>query len=216
MRIFRLACLVGATAAAVSAADPPPDAPAQSPDDLYRLGQQLFDQYAPPEIKQQYEFPSKDQWDEFAARLQKALDNNSLQDLAEFEPEARAALAALRAIPGYEDYARWLQMRIDEIEAAKQAVALRAPAPPGQPGPVQAHPPIPLYDLWLGRVRNRPVPDGAADLMPGLRAAFAAEGVPPTSRGSPKRSRPWTPPPGVPAGRRACSNSCRKPRAPWA
>jgi membrane-bound lytic murein transglycosylase D len=177
VRHLRLICLAAGTAAA--AADPPPAAPPPGPDDLYKLGQQLFDQYAPPEIKQQYDFPSKEQWDQFAARLQTALENNSLQDLAAFEPQARAALDALRAIPGYEDYADWLSMRIDEIEAAKQAVAQQgaAAATPALPGAAPST--VPLYDLWLARVRNRPVPGDAARLMPGLRAAFAAEGVPP-------------------------------------
>jgi membrane-bound lytic murein transglycosylase D len=176
MRIFRHLCLGAATAVAAAGADSQPSAPPADSDDLYKLGQQLFDQYAPPEIKQQYEFPSKDQWDQFATRLQKALDNNSLKDLAEFEPEARAALGALRAIPGYEDYARWLELRIDEIDAAKQAVARGNPTAP-EFG--RAPSPIPYYDVWLDRVRNRPVPGSATDLMPILRAAFAAEGVPP-------------------------------------
>jgi len=38
---------------------------------------------------------------------------------------------------------------------------------------------MPHYDLWLQRLRGRPAPAGAAGLMPGLRAAFVAEGVPP-------------------------------------
>jgi membrane-bound lytic murein transglycosylase D len=128
---------VGAIAAGAAAPAPTPT-PQPGADDLYNLGQQLFDQYAPPEVKSQYEFPTRDQWDQFAARLQQALDNNSLGDLAAFEPEARAALVALRAIPGYGDYADWLELRIDEIEAAKQAVALAqtpTPSAGGAPGP---------------------------------------------------------------------------------
>jgi membrane-bound lytic murein transglycosylase D len=148
-------------------------------DDLYNLGQQLFDQYASPEIKAQFTFPTKEQWDQFAARLQHALDDNSLEELAEFEPDAQTALNALRALPGYEDYADWLQLRIDEIEAAKQAVA-QARLPP--PSPTGIRPPpssIPLYGLWLARERERPAPADADALMPRLRAAFVAEGVPP-------------------------------------
>ncbi len=38
---------------------------------------------------------------------------------------------------------------------------------------------IPYYDLWLERIRDRPRPARADELMPVLRAAFAAEGVPP-------------------------------------
>jgi membrane-bound lytic murein transglycosylase D len=176
MRLRWIPCL--AAGALAMGAEPPSPTPAANPDDLYKLGQQLFDQYAPPDIKAQYDFPSKGQWDAFAARLQHALDNNSLEELAGYEPEAREALAALRAIPGYGDYADWLQLRIDDIEAAKLAVARPGPTPPG-PGPARLQPAIPLYGLWLGRERNRPVPAGAAELMPVLRRAFVAAGVPP-------------------------------------
>jgi membrane-bound lytic murein transglycosylase D len=168
-----------AVLAAARGADQQPAAPAPNPDDLYQIGQQLFDQLAPPEIKEQYEFPSREQWDQFAARLQHALDNGSLQELAEFEPQARAALAALRSLPGYEDYADWLEQRIDEIEVARQAVAGGGPAVPGPRSIAGRGPSIPLYDLWLNRARARPEPAGAAALMPRLRADFAAEEVPP-------------------------------------
>lgn len=160
---------------------PPPEA-----DDLYEAGKALFDELAPPEVKAEFEFPSKEQWDEFAARLQHALDNDDLTALAAYEPEARAALVALHAMPGYEDYADWLAERLDYIEAAKTAAAQPAPQPPkprpparpGQPPTVVAAPSIPYYDLWLSRVRERPIPSRASDLMPTLRAAFTAEGVP--------------------------------------
>jgi membrane-bound lytic murein transglycosylase D len=162
---------LGAARADAPSAQPAPDA-----DDLYKAGQQLFDAYAPPEVKEQFEFPSRGEWDAFAARLQHALDNNSLEELATYEPEAKAALAALRAIPGYESYADWLEQRIEEIDVARQAVARKgAPAPP--PGRGGAG--IPYYDLWLARERARPVPASAPSLMPSLREAFRSEGVPP-------------------------------------
>ena len=179
-RIFFLLALLPALAAGQTPAAPP-QPPAPSSDDLYKLGQQLFDQLAPPEVKAQFEFPSKEQWDAFAARLQHALENNSLEELAAYEPEARAALTALRALPGYEDYADWLAQRIDEIEGAKQLVAL-AHAPPFPlpfPAPTIGKLGVPHYDLWQARVRGRALPARAAALMPGLRAAFMAEGVPP-------------------------------------
>jgi membrane-bound lytic murein transglycosylase D len=190
MRHFFLLFLLLGSAAAVHAAAPAPAAPPKSPaqpssDELYELGKSLFDEYAPPEVKEQYEFPAKEQWDQFATRLQRALDNNDLKELAAFEPEARTALAALRALPGYEDYADWLAERLDYIEAAKQAAAAPAPRPPPlrpPPKPGQPAPPpavfIPYYDLWMQRMKARPVPARAAELMPTLRAAFAAEGVP--------------------------------------
>src|ERR1043165_6222904 len=45
--------------------------------------------------------------------------------------------------------------------------------------PLAAGDPVPHYQLWLARVRGRPLPPRAAELMPRLRAAFDAEGVPP-------------------------------------
>ena len=170
---------VALTSPAPAADQPPPVPPPKSaepapppPDQLYDLGKALFDQYAPPQIKEQFEFPSREQWDGFAAKLQQALNGESFDDLAAYEPQARAALAALRTIPGYEDYADWLQERLDLIQAAGEAAH-----PPPAPGPVP--PALPYYDLWLRRLRDRPAPAGAAALMPELRAAFAAEGVPP-------------------------------------
>ncbi|HVU25474.1 MAG TPA: lytic transglycosylase domain-containing protein [Opitutus sp.] len=154
------------------------DAP--SADDVYEQAKSLFDQYAPPELKEQFDFPTREQWDRFAAKLQQALENDDLGALAAYLPQARAALLALRAIPGYEDYADWLEERLDYIEAAQQAGASPAPPPPPKTSaPVAVRGAVvPYYDLWLKRVRARPVPPVAPALMPELRAAFAAEGVP--------------------------------------
>jgi membrane-bound lytic murein transglycosylase D len=198
-----LATLAGAAAplalaAAPGGAEAKPDQPAQAPpppaaatpgaseeqtltpDQLYELGKTLFDEYASPEIKQQYEFPSKEQWDEFAVKLQRALEGDSLEELAAYEPQARTALAALRTLPGYEDYADWLEERLDLIETARLAAR---PQPPPPTAPIPSLPSqrrfaMPYYDLWLQRLRGRPMPPNAADLVPRLRAAFAAEGVP--------------------------------------
>jgi membrane-bound lytic murein transglycosylase D len=167
-------------------------------DELFQLGQQLFDQLAPPEIKAQYEFPSRPQWNEFAARLQKALEGDDLAALADYAPQARAALPALQLFPDYADYADWLTARLDELEAAEQIVApkpaptVSPPAPKPQPAPLPPKPAasietqnsriensLPHYDLFLARARATPAPGRAAALLPVLRAAFIAEGVPP-------------------------------------
>jgi membrane-bound lytic murein transglycosylase D len=151
-------------------------------DQLFETGKALFDQYAPDEIKQQYEFPSKEQWDEFAARLQHALESDNITELLAYENEARAALVALRAFPGYEDYADWLQERIDYIEAAKQEAVTRPPTPSPIPKPrgpdASSEFLVPNYGLWVQRIQARPLPTQADKLMPTLRAAFVAEGVP--------------------------------------
>jgi membrane-bound lytic murein transglycosylase D len=152
-------------------------------DQLYETGKSLFDQFAPAEIKEQYEFPSKEQWDQFAARLQHALENDNLAELAQYLPEARAALPALRALPGGEEYADWLQERIDYIEAAAEvssAPSQPAPAPPPEPGEIVVKAPaVPYYDLWVRRVQARPLPPLAGKYLPDVRAAFEAEGLPP-------------------------------------
>lgn len=163
------------------AAEQPATPATPSTDELFQLGQQLFEQFAPAEIKAQYEFPSKTQWDAFATRLQAALASDDLRALATYAPEGRAALTALRAFPDYSDYADWLSTRLDEIEAAEQLTApANTPVPAPRPNaPAAPASVIPHYDLWLSRVRAHPSPANAASLMPRLRAAFAAERVPP-------------------------------------
>ena len=166
------------------AAQTPAPAPAEpTAEEFFQLGKNLFDQLAPPELKAHYDFPSKEQWEAFALRLQRVLDGGSLEELAAYEPEARAALGALRLLPGYEDYADWLEQRLDEIQGAQAATA---PGPPPRPPPPGTKSPptrppslIPHYELWLARTRTRPLPARAAALMPRLRAAFVSEGVAP-------------------------------------
>lgn len=164
---------------------PAPSRPASelSTDDLYEAGKDLFDAYAPPEIKERFEFPSKTQWDDFAVRLQQALDNNNLETLAQYEPEARAALTTLRSLPGNEEYINWLEERLDYIEAARQSTQQPAlpPKPPSTTAPPK--PPtlaqfIPHYDLWLKRLQARPKPSGADEMVPTLVPIFSAAGLP--------------------------------------
>jgi membrane-bound lytic murein transglycosylase D len=175
--------------------------------DLFQLGQTLFEQFAPEEIKERYRFPTKEEWDAFAVRLQQALESNSLSRLADMEPEARAALLALRALPDYAEYADWLEERLDDMAVAQQVSdATAAVSPPAEPtaptippplspsGSVAAVPPgksteppvaapptvvIPLYDVWLARMQTRRPPERAARLVPRLKPAFQNASVPP-------------------------------------
>ena len=188
-----------ASAAPRSRAAPPPPAgaPAQpaaggteatvDTEALFGLGKQLFDEYAPEEIKRDYEFPSHEQWDAFAARLQQALQGGSLEELAAFEPEVRRALAAAQTLP---DYADWLAERLDLIETARTAVATKKPPRPGpaptppsgvpvEPSPQPATAALPYYDIWLERLKTRPRPARANELVPLLKVIFSAEGLPP-------------------------------------
>lgn len=123
-------------------------------EDVFEAGQALFEALATPEIKEQFEFPTRAQWDEFAARLEKTRQSGSFAELAAYEPEARVALAALRSIPGYEDYAEWLAERLDEIAVAKAAeVAKTAEAQRGAVVDVTPTVPVPPPDATPAPVK---------------------------------------------------------------
>ena len=175
----------------VAWADPaPPAKPAAEPEggDLLKAAQQLFEEYAPDELTDQFEFPTEKEWNEFANRLQLALESNDLRRLAAYEPEARAALAALSLLPEYHDYVDWLTERLDYIEVAKKSLRPTPPRrPPVTPPDITGTPPglppsdlvIPHYEPWLERMRQRPAPGRAAALLPGLQQVFREEGLPP-------------------------------------
>jgi membrane-bound lytic murein transglycosylase D len=159
--------------------------PSIDTDELYSLGKSLFDEYAPPEIKKDYEFPSQQQWNDFTTRLQKALNGGSLEELAEFEPEARRAYTLLQAIPDATEYADWLAERLDLIESAQKAIQTPAPKPPPSPRKndrppevTAANEQVPYYDLWLNRLRDRPRPARADEFVPLLKTIFTTEGLP--------------------------------------
>lgn len=174
-------------------------------DALFQLGQQLFDQYAPAEVKAEYEFPSKEQWNEFLTKLPTLLQTDSIDELAKYAPQARALLTTLRSAGVEDDLADWLEQKLDELDGAQQARALPkptvspslptptptpTPVPPVRPTPIPAPPKptqpappamprVPYYELWVARVKDRPLPARAAELMPLLRSVFVAEGLPP-------------------------------------
>jgi membrane-bound lytic murein transglycosylase D len=182
--------LVCAVAWAVPADPAPPAKSAAEPEggDLLKAAQQLFEEYAPDELTDQFEFPSEKEWDEFAGRLQQALESNDLRRLAAYEPEARAALAALSLLPEYHDYVDWLTERLDYIEVAKKSLRPAPPRrPPVTPPAINGAPPglptaeliIPHYEPWLERMRQRPAPGRAAALLPRMQQVFREEGLSP-------------------------------------
>ncbi len=220
---LRRLLLLPLTAVAVFAAEPAP-APTPTPtptpapaapadtEDLFTMGQALFEALAPPEIKEEFAFPSRAQWDEFVARLEKTRESGSLAELAAYEPEARTALLALRALPEYKDYADWLEERIDEIVVAKRAITPAPPPPPVDPAkpPVPPPPPpvtpvssdIPLYDLWVSRVRERPRPARADEFLAELKKVFRDEGLPVELAWIPETESMFNPAAKSPAGAR--------------
>jgi membrane-bound lytic murein transglycosylase D len=185
LRCLPLAC--GLAFADAPPASPPKPAAETEGEELLATAKELFDEYAPDEVKEQFAFPSAKEWDEFAARLQRALESNDLRRLAAYEPEARAALAALRMFPEYHEYADWLSERLDYIEVAKATIRPTPPRPvppvrppvPKEPNPLPAIVEIPHYEPWLARMRQRPAPSRAAALLPRVQAVFREEGLPP-------------------------------------
>ncbi|OAM91935.1 lytic transglycosylase domain-containing protein [Termitidicoccus mucosus] len=210
-----------APAAGTSGTTPPKPAPRPLTqadfDALYELGSQLFEDYAPDQIKEHYQFLTKDEWNAFTAGLQRSLSAGSFEELAALEPEASRTLAGMRLMPEFSDYADWLAERLDLIESARQALNQPPPHPrpppllarppaskpppaktpaPALPSPSLAeggwrplalpfttkplppHSPVPYYDIWLDRLRARPAPLNAAQLIPLLKVIFHAEKVP--------------------------------------
>lgn len=160
-------------AAITTVAEPEVSTPAAPPalDDLYDAGQLLFDLLATEEIKAEYEFPTRERWNEFAGKLQQVLRGEDLAALAAYEPEARAALLALHSLAGGEEYVDWMEERIDYIAAAKQTTITF-------PLPVVGPEPVPYLPLWRARMAERIQPVRAPDLLPVLHQAFQAEGLP--------------------------------------
>lgn len=150
----------------------PAGAQTTTPAELYDLGHELFETHAPAEFQAELRYPSRAEWDAFAARLQTALATGSLADLAAFLPEARASLAAIDQFPELATYAAWLRDRIDYVVAA----ATITQAPP----PVVAAPPeeVPHLELWLGRMATRREPTAARRYVKDLAAVFTQNQLP--------------------------------------
>ena len=157
--------------------------------ELHTLAESLWNDYAPPSVKAEYELISREELVALFKHLDSAGEETDLGKLAAYAPETRQAIAAIRSQPDYADYANWLQERLDEMEAATTALTAPSPTPPDiipTPAPVPATPPappshakkLPYYELSLARVARRPRPPRADEFLPSLRAAFAAQGVP--------------------------------------
>jgi len=230
------------------------------PAQISQAGQEIIDRLAPESFKQRYEFASPEDILNFVAPIQQTLVGESLDALAAMQPRAHQTLQALRANPSTQDYADWLEARMDFIDmAAEVNQALPEPAAPPTvpaqtrpttpPAPLPPHPtapppkliphptepqkPLPPHpktpqpkliphpttpqptliphpqepaptvaaeprpatapakdvaqarnryveskQVWLRKLANRPAPARSAALLPDVKRAFRAEGVP--------------------------------------
>jgi len=182
LRFTALALLLAA--APRQRAEPAPAPASGAPndaDEAYDAARALWDQFATPDIKRDYYFPSREEFNAFLRKLQAAYDGDSIAALAQNEPGAMQTLQALESVPGQADYTDWLAGRVDELQTAQAIVEAerRQPSPPPPRPAAGSLPVVPYYSIWYRRLQRRPVPEAAADLVGPLRAAFAAEGVPP-------------------------------------
>ena len=209
-------------------------------------GQAVFDRVAPASVKANYEVLTADEMAGLFTTLQAALSGESLDSLAANATQARQTLARLRADPKTQDYADWLEARMDYVDmAAEVERAIPAPKPalpphpaspqpkliphpktpqppliphpkepqpaliphpkepqppliphPKEPEPAARPAPAPKPEpaaadvaqarnryveskqVWLRKLANRPAPARSAALLPDLKRAFQAEGVP--------------------------------------
>lgn len=185
-------------ATAPAAENPAPAEEAEEPagvEDLLEAGRQIWERHAPAEIKEQFSFPTPESVEEFLATLQHALAEGSFEELAGYEIDARNALTALRHFEGGEELADWLEPRLDFLSAAglaletgeDEVVVRSRPVRPGETSPRPARPP-PSHSVhrtpftrpyWDAIVVRKNPPSRAGQLVPDLKKAFAAKGVPP-------------------------------------
>jgi membrane-bound lytic murein transglycosylase D len=144
--------------------------------------------------------PAIDQ-EQFAALLQpvlQALAADEFEDMAVMREHAAHALAWLRAQPWGAPYADWLEPRMDYLDMALEAAQVwraryreeleRARAAPPERRPAPPRPEVVRQRIeraaqsrpaWDRKVAQHPPPARAAALVPQLKEAFRAEGVPP-------------------------------------
>ena len=76
----------------------------------------------PPELLQQLPLPSDADWQVFWRDVEDVLNGDSLERAAELKPYAEAGIRLLSRVQGGEEYAAWLQQRLDYFEMAAAVV----------------------------------------------------------------------------------------------
>ena len=156
-------------------------------DELESFSRDLFEAYAPEDIKAEYRIPTARELRQFLDRAQRALYDGDADELAALAPYACESLDILSRIPGGSDYASWLQARLDFFLAAEQAQPKPSPrtgAPPAEasngsrPAP-RLPAPLTREPFWKHRISQRPAPPAAAELIPAIKTVFADNGIPP-------------------------------------
>lgn len=147
--------------------------------DLLDAGQSIWEEYAPPELQEEYRLPTMEEVEQFLAHLEHGLAEGDLQHLADYAPQAEIALGVLRHFEGGDSLADWLAPRVDYLKAARESTQA-PPPPPAKPDAPQkpAVKPQLTQDYWTKAMEKRPKPKKADRYMPIFKKAFLSIGVP--------------------------------------
>lgn len=152
--------------------------------ELLEIGQELWDEHAPPELRDEYRMPTLEEVETFLADVETAMAEGNPQQLASYADGARVALQALRHFEGGDSLADWLEPRLDFLVAAEEIQepppppAPEQPAKPAQPPAISVEPQY-TEPYWRQKLSTRERPKKADRYMPVFKKAFSAKGVPP-------------------------------------
>ena len=118
---------------------------------------------------------------QFLNEIQKQLQGEYVIDLAQLRAAAKTILPILDSHEETLPYARWLEARLDYLDAAEE-LRLIIPPPKSEPGkpppPMPNPPPEQVREIWIKKLSDRPLPDEARAYAARLKPAFKEEGVP--------------------------------------
>jgi membrane-bound lytic murein transglycosylase D len=151
-------------------------------DDVMDAAQQFAQENLDPDVAQALQSVDRNKVQNFLDQFQNYLNGDQVLDVAQLKSAANIALPLLEAREETQPYAAWLRSRLDYFDVADELKSL-TPAPKPETGKPALPLPNPSFkteqEIWTKKVNPRPMPKGAAQLVPKLKAIYTAEGVPP-------------------------------------
>ena len=150
--------------------------------DVLDAAQQYAQENLDPDVLQALQSVDREKVEDFLNHYQDYLRGDYVLDVAQLKDAANVVLPLLDAHEETQPYAAWLRERLDYLDAADE---LRSTVPmpkpePGKPLPAPSNPPFKAeQEIWIKKVAQRPLPKGAAEVVPGMKRIFASERVPP-------------------------------------
>jgi membrane-bound lytic murein transglycosylase D len=171
--------------AALLLAAGPSAARAQQPADLGSLlegGRRWLEENVDTNVLQQLPELDEAEAERLLRRIDEALRGEEVLDLGRLRGMGQALLPWVEQDETLRPFAPWLRSRMDYLEASEQLNRLvpAAPKPTREiPSPKRAAPTEEQQKrVWARVVATEPAPPAARKLLPRLKSAFAAEGVP--------------------------------------